>query len=291
MSASGTGEHRRTRQRGPLDRGMGGRGPLDRVDDLCAALLFVARALRAALSAPVRQGRETLRVTTEVGLGTGVLAMFGGSLAILGFITLFAGATVAVQGYNSLGDIGVEALTGFLAAYVNIRVVAPVTAGVGLAATIGAGTTAQLGAMRISEEIDALEVMAVDPVRYLVGTRIVAGLLTVIPLYSLSVLASFLASRVATVAVLGQSPGVYDHYFQTFLNPVDVVWSFAQAIAMALTVMVIHTYYGFTATGGPSGVGVATGRAVRMSLTAVVLVTLLISLALYGDAPTVRLAG
>ena len=136
--------------------------PLARIDDLGAALLFVGRALRAAASAPLRQGRETLRVTTEVGLGTGVLAMFGGSLAILGFITLFAGATVAVQGYNSLGDIGVEALTGFLAAYVNIRVVAPVTAGVGLAATIGAGTTAQLGAMRISEEIDALEVMAVD---------------------------------------------------------------------------------------------------------------------------------
>lgn len=262
-----------------------------RIDALGEALLFIGRALRAACSAPLRQGRETLRVTTEVGLGTGVLAMFGGSLAILGFITLFAGATVAVQGYHSLGDIGVEALTGFLAAYVNIRVVAPVTAGVGLAATIGAGTTAQLGAMRISEEIDALEVMAVDSVRYLVGTRIVAGLLTVVPLYSLSVLASFLASRVATVVVLGQSPGVYDHYFATFLNPVDVVWSFLQAVAMAATVMLIHTYYGYTATGGPSGVGVATGRAVRMSLTAVVLVTLLISLSLYGDAQNVRLAG
>lgn len=117
---------------------VGHRSALSKVDDLGAALVFVGQALRAALSAPIRQGRETLRVTTEVGLGTGVLAMFGGSLAILGFITLFAGATVAVQGYNSLGDIGVEALTGFLAAYVNIRVVAPVTAGVGLAATIGA---------------------------------------------------------------------------------------------------------------------------------------------------------
>ncbi|MGN0102521.1 MAG: ABC transporter permease [Dietzia sp.] len=132
------------RRRGAVS-GARRRGVLDAVDELGTALLFVAHALRAAATAPVRQGRETLRVTTEVGLGTGVFAMFGGSLAILGFITLFAGATVAVQGYNSLGDIGVEALTGFLAAYVNIRVVAPVTAGVGLAATIGAGTTAQLG--------------------------------------------------------------------------------------------------------------------------------------------------
>ena len=235
--------------------------------------------------------KETLRLIAEIGMGTGALALIGGSVVILGFLTLFAGATVAVQGFDSLGNIGVEALTGFLASYVNIRVVSPVTAGVGLAATIGAGTTAQLGAMRISEEIDALEVMAIRSIPYLVGTRILAGIIVVIPLYALAVATSFLASRIATVTILGQSPGVYDHYFSTFLIPSDVLWSFLQAILMAIVVMSIHTYYGYFATGGPSGVGIATGRAVRLSLISVVSVTLLISLALYGSARQLHLAG
>ncbi|MBY6537956.1 ABC transporter permease [Rhodococcus sp. BP-349] len=261
------------------------------VDVLGERAIFFTRAL-ASTGRAVRSYRgETMRVIAEISLGTGVLAAIGGSIVILGFLTLFAGATVAVQGFDSLGSIGVDALTGFLAAYVNVRVVAPVTAGVGLAATIGAGTTAALGAMRISEEIDALEVMAIKSLTYLVGTRIVAGIVAVVPLYALSLITSFLASRVATVVVLGQSGGVYDHYFSTFLVPTDVLWSFVQVIVMAVAVMVIHTYYGYTASGGPAGVGTATGRAVRLSLITVVSVTLLISLALYGSARSVHLAG
>ncbi|MDQ1181715.1 phospholipid/cholesterol/gamma-HCH transport system permease protein [Rhodococcus sp. SORGH_AS 301] len=261
------------------------------VDVLGERAIFFTRALASTGRAVRSYRRETMRVIAEISLGTGVLAAIGGSIVILGFLTLFAGATVAVQGFDSLGSIGVDALTGFLAAYVNVRVVAPVTAGVGLAATIGAGTTAALGAMRISEEIDALEVMAIKSLPYLVGTRIVAGIVAVVPLYALSLITSFLASRVATVVVLGQSGGVYDHYFSTFLVPTDVLWSFVQVIVMAVAVMVIHTYYGYTASGGPAGVGTATGRAVRLSLITVVSVTLLISLALYGSARSVHLAG
>lgn len=277
--------------RGTHAAGRAGRAVSHAVDNLGRQVIFSVGALVSTGKAARHYPRETMRVVSEIGLGTGILAMVGGSVAIMGFLTLFAGATVAVQGFTSLGNIGVEALTGFLSAYVNVRVIAPVTAGVGLAATIGAGTTAQLGAMRISEEIDALEVMAIRSVPYLVGTRILAGLIVVVPLYALSVLAAFLSSRIATVVILGQSPGVYDHYFSTFLRPADVAWSFVQAVTMALVVMTVHSYYGFTATGGPSGVGVATGRAVRMSLIAVVAVTLLISLALYGSSRQLHLAG
>ena len=264
---------------------------LGTVDSVGELSIFVVRALGSTVRAARLYRKETLLLIAEIGMGTGALALIGGSVVILGFLTLFAGATVAVQGFDSLGNIGVEALTGFLASYVNIRVVSPVTAGVGLAATIGAGTTAQLGAMRISEEIDALEVMAIRSIPYLVGTRILAGIIVVIPLYALAVATSFLASRIATVTILGQSPGVYDHYFSTFLIPSDVLWSFLQAILMAIVVMSIHTYYGYFATGGPSGVGIATGRAVRLSLISVVSVTLLISLALYGSARQLHLAG
>ena len=198
---------------------------------------------------------------------------------------------IAVQGFASLGNIGIEALTGFLSAFLNVRIVAPVVAGIALAATIGAGTTAQLGAMRVAEEVDAVEAMAVHAVSYLVSTRLMAGLIAIIPLYSLSVLASFFAARFTTVFINNQSSGLYDHYFNTFLISTDLLWSFLQAIVMSLAVMLVHTYYGYNASGGPVGVGSAVGKAVRTSLVVVVVITLLISLAVYGGSGNFNLAG
>ncbi|WP_123024369.1 ABC transporter permease [Mycolicibacterium stellerae] len=223
-------------------------------------------------------------------LGAGALAIVGGTIVIVGFLTLSAGALIAVQGYNTLAGVGVEALTGFTSAYLNVRIIGPLVTGIGLAATIGAGATAQLGAMRIAEEIDALEVMGVRSVAYLASTRVLAGMVVVVPLYCIAVLMSFVAARVGTTFIYGQSTGVYDHYFTTFLNPVDLLWSFLQAIAMAVAVMVIHTYYGFTASGGPAGVGEAVGRAVRASLIVVVFVTLVISLSVYGQSGNFHLS-
>ncbi|MGH3848651.1 MAG: ABC transporter permease, partial [Pseudonocardiaceae bacterium] len=101
-----------------------------------------------------RYRRETLRLIAEIGMGTGAMAVIGGTVAIIGFVTLSGGSLIAIQGFASLGNIGVEAFTGFFAALANTRVAAPIVAGVALAATVGAGATAQLGAMRISEEID-----------------------------------------------------------------------------------------------------------------------------------------
>ncbi|MDT2003886.1 ABC transporter permease [Rhodococcus opacus] len=261
------------------------------IDRLGEQALFFARAIGSAPRAIMHYPRETLRLIAEISMGTGALAVIGGTVVIVGFLTLFTGGTIAVQGYSSLGNIGVEALTGFFAAFINVRIAAPVIAGIGLAATIGAGSTAQLGAMRVSEEIDALETMAIPSIPYLVSTRVMAGMIAIIPLYALAVIASFMASRFATVVLYDQSSGVYDHYFSTFLIPTDILWSFAQAIVMAIAIMLIHTYYGFNASGGPVGVGVAVGNAVRSSLIAVVTVTLLISLAIYGGSGNFNLSG
>ncbi|WP_072687001.1 MlaE family ABC transporter permease [Rhodococcus marinonascens] len=261
------------------------------IDRLGEQALFFAKAIGSAPHALIHYRRETLRLIAEISMGTGALAVIGGTVVIVGFLTLFTGATIAVQGFSSLGNIGVEALTGFFAAFINVRIAAPVIAGIGLAATIGAGSTAQLGAMRVSEEIDALETMAIPSIPYLVSTRVMAGMIAIVPLYALAVIASFVASRFATVVLYDQSSGVYDHYFSTFLIPTDILWSFAQAIVMAIAIMLIHTYYGFNASGGPVGVGVAVGNAVRSSLIAVVTVTLLISLAIYGASGNFNLSG
>jgi phospholipid/cholesterol/gamma-HCH transport system permease protein len=226
--------------------------------------------------------KELLRLIAEIGMGSGAMAVIGGTVAIVGFVTLSGGSLIAIQGFASLGNIGVEAFTGFFAALVNVRIAAPVVAGQALAATVGAGATAELGAMRISEEIDALEVMGIKSVSYLVSTRIVAGLMVIIPLYGMAIIMSFLAAQVTTTLFYGQSNGTYEHYFRTFLRPEDVAWSFVQAIIISVIVMLNHCYYGFYASGGPVGVGQAVGRSMRASLIAIVLVVLFASLALYG---------
>jgi len=260
-------------------------------DGIGEQALFYGESFRYIPNALTRYRRETIRLIAEMTMGTGALVMIGGTVGVAAFMTLASGGVIAVQGYSSLGNIGIEALTGFLSAFLNVRIVAPIIAGIALAATIGAGCTAQLGAMRVAEEIDAVESMAVHSVSYLVSTRIIAGLIAVIPLYALAVLASFFAARATTVYINGQSAGLYDHYFSTFMVPTDLLWSFLQAIVMSIAVMLVHTYYGYNASGGPVGVGIAVGQAVRTSLIVVVTIVLLISLAVYGASGNFNLSG
>jgi phospholipid/cholesterol/gamma-HCH transport system permease protein len=252
---------------------------------------FYGETLRGIGDAFIRYKGEVVRLIAQMSLGVGALALIGGTVVIVAFLTLSAGSLIAVQAYSQLEEVGVQALAGFTSAFLNVRLVGPLVAGIGLAATIGAGATAQLGAMRISEEIDALEVMGIRSVAYLASTRVVAGVIVVIPLYCVAVLMAFIATRVGTTVVYGQSTGVYDHYFNTFLNPMDIIYSFLQAVSMAIVVMLVHTYYGFNASGGPAGVGEAVGRAVRTSLIAAVFVTLFVSLALYGQSGGLNLSG
>ena len=170
-------------------------------DGLGDQAIFFGDAFRFIPNALTKYYKETIRLIAEMAMGAGALAMIGGTVGVAVFMTMASGGVLAVQGYSSLGDIGIEALTGFLSAFLNVRVIVPVLAGIAMAATIGAGCTAQLGAMRVSEEIDAVEVMAVHSISYMVSTRIVAGMIGIIPLYSLSVLAAFFAARAMTVSI------------------------------------------------------------------------------------------
>src|ERR1700761_1881783 len=233
--------------------------------------------------------REELRLIAQIGMGTGAMAVVGGPAAIVGFVTLSGGSLIAIQGFASLGNIGVEAFPGFFAALANVRVVTAVVTGVALAATVGAGATAELGAMRISEDIDALEVMGIKSVAFLVSTRLMAGLVVVVPLFAMALVMSFVSGQVVTTLFYGQSVGTYEHYFRTFLRTEDGVWSGAEVIVMAVIVMITHCYYGYNASGGPVGVGEAVGRSMRFSLVSTVIVVLLTSLALYGVDPNFNL--
>lgn len=244
--------------------------------------LFAIQAIGQIPHALRYYRKETLRLIAEIGLGTGAMAVIGGTVAIIGFVTLSAGTLIAIQGYASLGNLGVEAVTAGLAALVNVRIVAPVVTGQALASTVGAGATATLGAMRISEEVDALEVMGIKSISYLVSTRILAGMVVIVPLYAMAIIMNFLSAQLTTTLFYGQSGGTYNHYFFTLLRLDDVMWSFVQAIVIALVVMVNHCYFGYNASGGPVGVGEAVGKSMRASLIIIVIVVLFASLALYG---------
>lgn len=232
-----------------------------------------------------------MRQIAAMSLGTGALAVIGGTVAVVAFLTMSTGGLIAAQGYNQFSQVGVEALTGFGSAFLNPRVITPDTAAIALAATVGAGATAQLGAMRINEEIDALEVMGIRAVAYLASTRVAAGIIVVIPLYCVALVLAFLAARFGTTAFYGQSTGVYDHYFNTFLIPGDVMRSFLVTVVVATVVMLIHTQYGFNAHGGPAGVGEAVGRATRTSLVASAFTILLVTMAVYGQTGNFNFAG
>ncbi|WP_102143255.1 ABC transporter permease [Mycobacterium hubeiense] len=252
---------------------------------------FFAKTVSGTRDVFVHYKVELLRQIAQMSLGVGAMALIGGTIVVVIFLTSQVGSLVAIQLYGTLANIGVEALSGFASAYINTRLAAPAVVGIALAATIGAGCTAQLGAMRINEEIDALEVISIRTIPYLCSTRLVAGVILGIPLFCLGLLAAYLATRLGTTLAYGQSTGVYDHYFDTFLNPTDVVLSFIQALGMATIVMLIHTYYGYTASGGPAGVGEAVGRAVRASLVSVIVVLLFVALGIYGQGGGLNLSG
>ncbi|GAA5153366.1 MULTISPECIES: MlaE family ABC transporter permease [Amycolatopsis] len=265
--------------------------PLEVLDNFGDQMSFYARALAWTPRTIRRYTKEVLRLLAEVSFGSGSLAVIGGTVGVMIGLTLFTGVLVGLQGYSALNSIGTSAFTGFLTAFFNTREIAPLVAGLALSATVGAGFTAQLGAMRISEEIDALEVMAVPSLPYLVTTRIIAGFVAVIPLYIIGLLSSYLASRVVVIYIYGQSAGTYDHYFTLFLPPQDVFYSFIKVLIFSVVIILTHCYFGYRASGGPAGVGVAVGRAVRLSIVTVAIINFFIGFAIWGTSTTVRIAG
>ena len=265
--------------------------PVRALDSLGEQMRFYVRSLAWSGRTVRRYKKEVIRLLAEVSLGTGALAVIGGTVGIIAFLAFFTGSQVGLEGYTSLDQLGTAAFSGFISAYINTREIAPLVAGLALAATVGCGFTAQLGAMRISEEVDALEVMGVPSLPFLVTTRMIAGFVAVMPLYVLGLLSSYGATRFIVTSYYGQSTGTYDHYFHLFLPPIDVLYSFVKVMVFAVVIILIHCYYGYTASGGPAGVGVAVGKAVRTSIVAINIVDFFFSLAVWGATTTVRIAG
>jgi phospholipid/cholesterol/gamma-HCH transport system permease protein len=265
--------------------------PLDALEELGDQLSLYARAIGWIPRTARRYKTEIARLLAEVSFGSGALIVILGTAGVMAALSLFVGSLVGLQGFRALDSLGVEALTGFITAYFNTRDIAPLVAAAALTATLGAGFTAQLGAMRISEEVDALEVMAVPSVPFLITTRVIAGVLAIIPMYTIGLLASYAAARLNVTVVNGLPGGTYDHYFDLFLPVSDVLYSYLKVIAFALVIILIHCHYGYRATGGPAGVGVAVGRSVRLSIVSTAILDFFLTLVIFGTETSVRVAG
>lgn len=271
------------RMRARIDRAIRGESAIEyQLRFLGDLAIFCGRVMRGLPLALRNYRHEVLRHMGEITLGAGLFVTFTGTLGVIAAESLFIGIEVGVEGFQSLNIIGIAPLTGFISAYGNTREIAPLIAAVAIAAQIGCKFTAQLGAQRISEEIDALEVMAIPSVPYLITTRIAGAFAVIVPLYLVGLFSSYYATKLTVTLFFHQSLGTYEHYFNLFLQPIDVVFSVLKVVVFTALITFIHTYYGYNTQGGPAGVGVATARAIRASIVVIATTDVLMTMLFWG---------
>jgi phospholipid/cholesterol/gamma-HCH transport system permease protein len=261
---------------------------LAQVGDFATFALGTITAIPATLA---NYHKEVLRQLKDIAWGSGAIIVGGGTIGVMILLALSAGTSLGIEGFNGLEIVGLAPLTGFISASANTRELAPIIAALALASQIGCRFTAQLGSMKISEEVDALEVMAVQPMRYLVTTRVIATSIAILPLYLIGLIGSYMASMFGVVVLFGQSPGQYDHYFSSFIQGRDVFFSVIKILVFATAITLLHCWYGMRASGGPQSVGEATGRAIRASIVSVVLLDMVLTLLMWGSDSGFRVSG
>lgn len=267
----------------------------DKVVDLFSeagkALIFSGKAFWT-LPVALRQYRQqTFKTMNSMAWGRGSLVVDGGVVSLLAILGVAVGAVIAISAYDALNLLGFGALSGIIGSFANIREIAPILTGIGFAAQAGCRMTAEIGSMRISEEIDATEALGIRAIPFVVGTRLIGGMLCVLPSYLLGLVISFVTGALIIKTFHGEPGGTYDHYFAQFITVSEVVMSVAKALVFCMVVTLIHCYYGYFASGGPEGVGVASGRAIRASLVMIVVANFLLSVTIWGLSPEMIFTG
>jgi len=242
------------------------------------------------------------RIVREV-FGLRVLRFFGEALRQAGILILSStiviwglvfiiGLQCGIEGAYFTRAQGAPSFAGVFTAWCDLRELVPYAFGYMMAAKVGTGIVAELGSMRISDEIDALEVMGISSMTFLCATRLLAALLVLPFMYIAAVGAGFFASYLAVVQQIGEvSPGGYSLVFWTFQNPPDLLFSLMKAMAMAATIVLVGCYYGYNASGGPVGVGTATAKSMVLNIVLVHLIGALGSQIFWGANPRAPVGG
>ena len=242
------------------------------------------------------------RVVGEV-LGLRVLRFFGEALRQAGVLILSStlviwglifiiGLQCGIEGAYFTRSVGAPPYAGVFAAWCDLRELVPYAFGYMMAAKVGTGIVAELGSMRISDEIDALEVMGISSITFLCATRLLAAWVVLPFVYIAAIGAGFLASYIAVVKQIGEvSRGGYLDIFWMFQNPQDLLYSLSKGMVMATAIVLVGCYYGYHARGGPVGVGTATAKSMVLNIVLVHLIGMLGTQLFWGANPRAPIGG
>ncbi|GAC1530881.1 MAG: ABC transporter permease [Thermoleophilaceae bacterium] len=235
-------------------------------------------------------GRAQKKASDAALRQAGILIL--GSAIVIWTLCFTLGLTCGIEGAYFNRSVGAPAYAGVFSAWCDLREAIPYAFGYMMSAKIGTGLVAEIGAMRITDEIDALEVMGISSMTFLCATRLVAAAMVLPFIYLAGVGAGFLASYLAVVQQIGEvSSGGFFLIFWMFQNPPDLLFSLMKAMAMALMVVLIGTYYGYTAGGGPVGVGTATAKSMVFNIVGVHLLGMLGTQVFWGSNPNAPIGG
>jgi phospholipid/cholesterol/gamma-HCH transport system permease protein len=248
-------------------------------------VVFIAQTFWLLPLTVSKYRRQTLLQMNSLAWGRGSLIVDGGVVSVLLLLGIAVGASSAIEAFSVLNIIGFGPLSGIVGGVGAVRVVGPLLGGIAFTAQTGCRMTAEIGSMRISDEIDAIETMGLRPIPFVVGTRLVGGLMCVVPGYLVTLISTFFVMNVVIRVFHSQPGGTYNHYFVEFLTPKDLAYSVIKVVVYCVAVTLIHCYYGYFAAGGPVGVGQASGRAVRASLVAIMILDFITTVVLWGFQP------
>jgi phospholipid/cholesterol/gamma-HCH transport system permease protein len=229
---------------------------------------------------------QSTRYMREVWWYAAFLAI--GSTPVALVLTYFTGSECSVEAYYSLSQIGAQSLAGVFNAICDTREITPLFFGFAIGAKVGCGLVAELGTMRVNEEIDALEVMGIPSKVYLVSTRMLACFIVLPFMYLLSLGISYVGSYVVQMFQVPAgtiSSGVYGDYFYRFINVEDLAFSMIKAVVFAFLIVCVAVYYGYNVTGGAVGIGKAVAKTMAVSLVVTVVVNAMLTQVMWGNNP------
>jgi phospholipid/cholesterol/gamma-HCH transport system permease protein len=235
-------------------------------------------------------GARVFRFFGEALRQAGILIL--SSTMVIWGLCFILGLQCGIEGAYFNRAVGAPAYAGVFSAWCDLREIMPYAFGYMMAAKVGTGIVAELGSMRISDEIDALEVMGIDSMVFLCATRLLAAWMVLPFMYIAAVGAGFFASYLAVVQQIGEvSSGGFFLIFWQFQNPPDLLYSVIKAMFMATAIVLVGCYYGYNAGGGPVGVGTATAKSMVLNIVLVHLIGMLGTQVFWGANPRAPIGG
>jgi phospholipid/cholesterol/gamma-HCH transport system permease protein len=268
-------------------------------DDTVISFADAGRSVKQAISTSgdilqfsgktIKELPDVRRFSAEVLQQTAILILSSG--LIIWLMQFVVGAMCGVEASYTLKQVGAPLYSGIFDAFCGIREMAPYMWGYIFAAKVGCGLVAELGSMRIADEVDALEVMGVKSRSYLVGTRVLAAWIAMPFLYTVGLGVMYISMYLVTVVQLGGvSSGGYNYIFWLYQNPLDFMYSMMKVMSMGTAIVFVGCFYGYTATGGPVGVGRNTAKSMMLNMVLIHVVGVLGTQLFWGLNPNAPIA-